>query len=147
MLRLLPVLVLLAALCANAGCQGNGADRKMQVRVKPDGSMWARADLYVEALGGKVDIEQDGELVVVCIDERCVPLRVPDDAEVLKGKPWARVDRLLQAVGASEAPATNVGLRPGDIAPDFTLESLDGTQVSLSDYRGEKVLVFAWASW
>ena len=147
MLRLLPALVLLAALCASAGCQANGADRKLQVKVKPDGSMWARADLYVEALGGKVDIEQDGELVVVCAHERCVPLRVPDDAEVLKGKPWGRVEKLMQAVGAAEATATNVGLRPGDMAPDFTLESLDGRPVSLSDYRGEKVLVFAWASW
>jgi len=147
MLRLLPALFMLAALYASASCQGNGADRKLQVKVKPDGSMWARADLYVEALGGKVDIEQDGRLVVVCVADRCVPLRAPDDAEVLKGKPWARVEKLMQAIGVAEAPATNVGLRPGDMAPDFTLESLDGEQVSLSDYRGEKVLVFAWASW
>lgn len=35
----------------------------------------------------------------------------------------------------------------GDEAPDFTLRSLDGNDVSLSDYRGKKLIVFMWASW
>ena len=35
----------------------------------------------------------------------------------------------------------------GESAPDFTLSSLDGRQVSLSDYRGKKTIVFMWASW
>jgi peroxiredoxin len=35
----------------------------------------------------------------------------------------------------------------GDKAPDFTLTDLDGAPVSLSEYRGKKVLVFMWASW
>ena len=35
----------------------------------------------------------------------------------------------------------------GDTAPDFTLPSLDGDPVSLSDYRGKRVALFMWASW
>ena len=35
----------------------------------------------------------------------------------------------------------------GDMAPEFTLRSLDGREVSLSDYRGSKVVLFMWASW
>ncbi len=35
----------------------------------------------------------------------------------------------------------------GDTAPDFILRSLDGEPVSLSDYRGRKVILFMWASW
>jgi peroxiredoxin len=35
----------------------------------------------------------------------------------------------------------------GDIVPDFTLPSLDGVDVKLSDYRGKRVAVFMWASW
>ena len=33
------------------------------------------------------------------------------------------------------------------IAPDFTLESLDGKRVSLSDMRGKAVLLNFWATW
>ncbi len=35
----------------------------------------------------------------------------------------------------------------GDEAPDFTLRSLEGKEVSLSDYRGKRLIVFMWASW
>lgn len=32
-------------------------------------------------------------------------------------------------------------------APDFTLETLDGTKVALSDFKGQKVLLNFWATW
>ena len=35
----------------------------------------------------------------------------------------------------------------GQQAPDFTLPSLDGRDVSLSDFRGNRVAVLIWASW
>ena len=38
-------------------------------------------------------------------------------------------------------------VKVGDEAPDFTLRSLDGGEVSLSDYRGKKLVMFMWASW
>ncbi|GAB2846248.1 thioredoxin-dependent thiol peroxidase [Streptomyces deserti] len=33
-------------------------------------------------------------------------------------------------------------LQPGDVAPAFTLPDADGTEVSLSDYQGRKVIVY-----
>ncbi|WP_432133245.1 MULTISPECIES: thioredoxin-dependent thiol peroxidase [unclassified Streptomyces] len=33
-------------------------------------------------------------------------------------------------------------LQPGDVAPDFTLPDADGTEVSLADHRGRKVIVY-----
>lgn len=35
----------------------------------------------------------------------------------------------------------------GFLAPDFTLETLDGESITLSDLRGKGVLVNLWASW
>jgi len=33
-------------------------------------------------------------------------------------------------------------LRPGDKAPEFTLKADDGKDVSLSDFRGKRVLLY-----
>jgi peroxiredoxin len=38
-------------------------------------------------------------------------------------------------------------INPGDVAPDFTLETLKGETVSLSDYRGKGVLINFWGTW
>lgn len=35
----------------------------------------------------------------------------------------------------------------GEMAPDFTLPDLHGQQVSLNQFRGQKVLLAFWASW
>lgn len=50
----------------------------------------------------------------------------------------------------AELPAVDLNrIKPGDAAPDFTLEDQDGKPVSLSDYRGKKtvVLVFYRGYW
>ena len=38
-------------------------------------------------------------------------------------------------------------LQPGQAAPDFTLPNLDGQPVSLSQFKGQVVLIDFWASW
>ena len=43
-------------------------------------------------------------------------------------------------------PAIKV-VKVGDEAPDFALRSLDVDEVSLSDYRGKKLVLFMCASW
>ena len=35
----------------------------------------------------------------------------------------------------------------GEQIPDFTLPSLAGDRVSLSDYLGKRLVLFCWASW
>ena len=35
----------------------------------------------------------------------------------------------------------------GEKAPGFTLPTVDGGPLSLSDLRGRKVVMFSWASW
>ena len=39
------------------------------------------------------------------------------------------------------------GLKIGAKAPNFTLKTLDGKQVELSDYKGKKVMLNFWATW
>ncbi|MGY1719137.1 MULTISPECIES: thioredoxin-dependent thiol peroxidase [unclassified Blastococcus] len=44
----------------------------------------------------------------------------------------------------SETDAAPVRLTPGDPAPDFTLPDADGNPVSLSSYRGRRVIVYCY---
>lgn len=44
-------------------------------------------------------------------------------------------------------PIKLIGNVQGVQAPDFTLLSLDGSKVKLSDYRGKAVLLNFWATW
>ena len=44
-------------------------------------------------------------------------------------------------------PIKLVGNVQGVAAPDFTLPSLDGRKVKLSDFRGKAVLLNFWATW
>jgi hypothetical protein len=53
------------------------------------------------------------------------------------GQAWAFGD----AVPERRASASSLA------APDFTLPDSEGNPHSLSDYRGRKVLLLAWASW
>ena len=38
-------------------------------------------------------------------------------------------------------------IHAGDVAPDFTVEMLDGSHITLSNLRGKVVLVNFWATW
>jgi thiol-disulfide isomerase/thioredoxin len=57
----------------------------------------------------------------------------------------------LEAADTSVAtPAVegfDVGLKPGDVAPDFAFSSFEGERLRLSDFRGQPVLVNFWATW
>ena len=44
-------------------------------------------------------------------------------------------------------PDQSVDAVEGNKAIDFTLKNLDGKEISLSDYKGKKVLLNFWATW
>ena len=58
---------------------------------------------------------------------------------------WTAFSRVPSAVGAplSSAPSP----REGFLAPDFTLDTLQGEKVRLSDLRGKIVVLNFWATW
>ena len=56
--------------------------------------------------------------------------------------------RLVCAITAGMLAALPLSAqRAGEPAPSFTLMTLDGAPVSLSDYAGHPVLINFWASW
>jgi peroxiredoxin len=54
---------------------------------------------------------------------------------------------VLAFVGVGCAEPAGIGVDIGQEAPDFATIAFDGQEVSLSDYRGEKVLLDFWAMW
>jgi hypothetical protein len=98
---------------------------------------------------------------VACGAEQCAPLKsVLTEGETL----------LVSVAGVSEALTLTVNFddgrqhvtlvpappgsvtasgtaRVGSIAPNLRLTKLDGTPVSLDEFRGQRVLINSWASW
>lgn len=54
---------------------------------------------------------------------------------------------LSLAILTVSAQDPRIGTSVGDLAPELTLQGLDGEQVRLSDLKGQLVLVDFWASW
>lgn len=53
----------------------------------------------------------------------------------------------LVAMTTNAQSIENPELQPGKMAPDFTLNDLDGKPLSLSSLRGKYVVVDFWGSW
>lgn len=70
-------------------------------------------------------------------------------AAVLSTSTLATPFPIVSTVAAVEPSAQDVqfGVEVGQPAPNFTLMSLDGDEVSLADYQGQPVLINFWASW
>ena len=61
-------------------------------------------------------------------------------------KPFSRGLRLLAVCAALATGAASTAVA-ADTAPDFTLKSRDGTNLRLSELRGQVVMINFWASW
>jgi peroxiredoxin len=79
-------------------------------------------------------------------------LAVVTDAPILTPQVEAVVAEDAAPANQQPAPVPVEDLPPaepsiGFLAPDFTLQTLDGRTVSLSDFRGRPVVINYWASW
>ena len=63
-------------------------------------------------------------------------------AEFLQDNPYPEYTEVVEEVMRETAQ-----LKPGQPAPDFTLDDLQGQSVSLSDFKGQAVFLDFWASW
>lgn len=99
----------------------------------------------------------------LCRGEMCVPIPPGRESEFaskrdgapmlnfsaladLMGKPWAGDSKNRVWYFGAQAAERGNALRTLR-APDFELPDLDGKLHRLSDYRGQKILLLAWASW
>ncbi len=127
-------------------------DSETAVEVTLDaGAIRVRASDIESALGW--ELKPEG----FCLGPVCYPVPegsdlVTDDgvdlvslAELL-GRPLA-VDEANNAAFLGTAAAERAESISSLHAPDFTLPDLSGKQHSLSDHRGKKVLLVAYASW
>ena len=127
-------------------------DRVVEIAARVDGER-VRLDpaALKDALGWAV---HDG---LLCTDAVCVPLAdegtlVSEAGVDLAG--FARaLDRALAVDVAERAAFLGGSARErgqtlaSQQAPDFTLPDLDERPHSLSQHRGKKILLVAWASW
>ena len=60
---------------------------------------------------------------------------------------WIVVIGLLSLVGFGLLRSSRGPLQVGQPAPDFTLTTFDGTEISTADLRGQVIVVNVWASW
>lgn len=116
-------------------------------------SLWlSKADLA--AVTG-FELKPEG----LCRDHLCYPVPPAREAEFVRGGE-VNVAAFWRYRGGAVAASNDGGAWVlGDAedeqrarldtleAPDFTLPDLSGELHSLSDYRGRKVLLAAWASW
>lgn len=104
-------------------------------------------------------------MIGICRDDICVPVRLDDENDVIRDSGELMVNAELVAGGLSSKPEWVVSgevlrfvpedqvvldtvVKVGDVVPDFALPSIsDGKMVSLSSFRGKRVLLFMWASW
>jgi hypothetical protein len=90
----------------------------------------------------------------LCRDDVCIPLPAGVDGRALDPSALGRLLGRPVVVDAGErvaafaAPAAEraAALRSG-LAPDFELPDIDGVMHRLSQYRGRKVVLYAYGSW
>ena len=135
------------------------ADRQVQLEsaLEDPNDLWVKAaDLpRVNGFG----LKPQG----ACREELCIPVKQEGEgALVVKrgGETRFNLTAFARKLGQAfvhdaetrvwsfgEIPVLRASFLDGGIAPDFALPDHKGRTVRLSDFRGKKVLLLAWASW
>jgi len=116
-----------------------------------------KGDYWVTSSDVAAVLRWELRLEGLCRAEVCIPLAGHRDAVDGEALNLARLAELIGrplAVSVEDQAAylgpqfERFGATVGQLeAPDFSLPDLDGRMHRLSDHRGSKILLAAWASW
>jgi hypothetical protein len=136
------------------------ADSKMLSVVEQSGAVYVTASELERQVSVAVKSLPGEDTVAVCSGRRCAPVKewLRKNGEIL-----VSIAAVEQALGLSTkfsadrhavefvAGTANEGaetrVRVGQLAPNFRLARLDGGSMSLSDFRGKRVLINSGGSW
>jgi thiol-disulfide isomerase/thioredoxin len=74
-------------------------------------------------------------------------VEIPEKEEISEQEEEISEQEVIAEEDTEDVKEITTDIAKGELAPDFTLESLNGDKISLSDYRGKYVLVNFWATW
>lgn len=136
---------------------GAAEPRTTERAVIQDESLWLPLDELTRMTGW--ELKPEG----ACRDGVCVPIPEDRSREFMRGAGASTLFNLAALASHIGAPllhdAKNDVWSLGEDttagaarmlslnAPDFALPDLDGRTHHLSDYRGKKIFLLAWASW
>lgn len=96
-----------------------------------------------------IDLDEDGQFDIMEDGFEAYPVTEPFN---IAGESWEISEisadgSSMTIVESEEDVDPKVALRPGTMAPDFTAETLDGNELTLSDLRGKYVMIDFWGTW
>lgn len=98
--------------------------------------------------------ENVGQIVLIDGDDTLYTLTFVGPASTWQANYAALSDALINSLELDpagfvtiETDGVPIGVQVGQRAPDFTLQSLQGEALTLSDFRGQIVLLNFWATW
>jgi len=119
------------------------------LRPDPKGALWVR----------KADLPRINDFQIkpegACRADMCIPISKDMThgdffnltAFAKKVRESVVVDSTSRVWSFGEIPAVRGSFLNSRIAPDISVPDRKGRVVSLTDFRGKKVLLFTWASW
>ena len=139
----------------------SAAETKMIPVIERNGVTYVSAMQLERSAAVAIKKLPGSDAVVACSEDRCGQVKAflresnmtfVSVAELAKALGFAarfsddRKQVRFEA-GSKTSPVDNSISRVGDLAPNFRLARLDGSPVSLAEFRGKRVLIQSWASW